>query len=301
MITTGLRWLAVGVALASAGQAPTAAAAEDLATCSATLSTVPMVISAPGTYCVDDYLVLPNWAGTAIRIEADDVVLDCNGFELDGHQAEDTTQAIGIQVIDRHDVTIRRCTVRHFQTGLQIGVSGSGTSERHLVEDNVFYGNRQTGMSVTGSDTVIRRNRVLETGLDAPNLPEVIGILAEGSIDVLDNTVSGVQGGIDTGNVWGITVRGNRAGSIRGNRVRGLRVQGLDSGVAIGVYDFYPDSRVTIRNNILAGSGNGYGWGLNCRSMNGFVQPDVHARNNTLVGFYTANEGCVDDGNVVRP
>lgn len=306
MNATGQRWLTVVVVLASAALPRVAPATEDLGTCTAFISTVPAVISEPGTYCFSDYVFLPDWtSGAAIRIDADDVVLDCNGFELDGHQGGDATQTIGIQAINRHDITVRRCLVRHFRTGLQIGEAYPGTSERNVVEDNVFYGNLQTGMSVAGSDLVIRRNRVLETGRDVPNVPEVFGILAEGTIDVLDNTVAGVQGGVDTGGVWGITVRENKSGSIRGNRVRGLRHPTTGGGVAIGVYSLYPDSRVTIRDNVLvgsgSGSGSGYFWGLNCRTQNDFFQPDTHARNNTIVGFYVANEGCVNDGNVVRP
>jgi hypothetical protein len=299
MIATGRRRLALSIALACTALPRVAAAAEDLGTCTATISTVPVVISAPGTYCVNDYLFLPNWSGTAIRIDADDVVLDCNGFELDGHQAEETTQAVGIQATNRHDITVRRCVVRHFHTGLLVTQAYPGTSERHLIEDNVFYGNRYAGMLVTGNDTVIRRNRVLETGVGVPQLHDAFGIRTEGAVDILDNTVSGIETDSNYGGPSGISVLYNPGGSVRGNRVRGLRDRNTGIPLGIGVYSVNADSRVTVRNNILSGTGSG--WGLNCRSQSDFFQPDVHARNNTVVGYAIANEGCVDDGNVVRP
>ena len=297
MIATALRGLLVLVAFARVPRG--ASAAVGVAGCTSFVASLPATLSTPGTWCLDTDLATNQAAGAAITLAADDITLDCNGHRVDGFGGGVDTLAVGILATDRKNLTVRRCEVRTFRAGLVIQQS-TGTSARHLVEDNLFNINRQTGVAVTGDNSVIRRNRVFKTGLGVAALPEAFGIEATGSIDILDNLVSVVEADSDFGNVWGITVRENATGSIRRNRVRGLHDNNTGSAYAIGVYSTAPDSRVTVRDNILAGNGLDGDHGIDCRSQSGFVQPDVHAKNNNIQGFGLSLTGCVDDGNVKR-
>jgi len=140
---------------------------------------------------------------------------------------------------------------------------------------------------------VVRRNRVFDTG-DSTGTADAFGIYVTNSVDVLNNTVSGViarsTGG---GSATGIYTDQNPSGRIIGNGVSGLVKDG--SGLISGIYNGNSE-RVTLRDNDVIGDGSTGSIGLRCASSTG------SARDNVISASATAIDTCADSGgNTVIP
>jgi len=111
-------------------------------------------------------------------------------------------------------------------------------------------------------------------------------------VDVLDNTVSGVQAtGGGNGSAYGITTYNNFSASVSRNRVRGLVKDG--SGSAWGIFND-ASGRVIVTGNHLVGSGTG-STGLRCDSGEETVADNV------ISGFATGSTCPDDGGNIIKP
>jgi hypothetical protein len=267
-----------------------ARAAESYDNCTGTITSLPAVISTQGTWCLKTDLATAITSGQAILINTDNVTIDCNDFKLGGLAAGSGTLTIGIEASNRSNLTVRHCNIRGFYTGVSFDSSGGG----HTIEDNRFDGNTYQAMLVLGDGSVVRRNRVFNTGGSTQNAT-AIGISTYESVDVLDNTVSGVlatSGG--GGGAMGIYTQSNLNGRIVGNGVRGLVKD--NTGAARAIFAIFSD-RITLRKNDLVGDGGSVNsLGLYCGSANG------RAKDNTISGFETARIGCNDSGgNAVLP
>jgi nitrous oxidase accessory protein NosD len=283
--------------LALALGAPRAAhAAESYDNCTGFITSVPAVITTQGTWCLKQDLTTAITGGRAIYINASNVTIDCNDFKLGGLAAGLGTAAWGIYADTAINATVRHCNIRGFSRGIFLaGFSGSGG---HTVEDNRLDGNTTRGIDVEGDGSVVRRNRVFDTG-GSTLFPSVKGIFAVYSVDVLDNTVSGVtahshgDGSVGDGYAIGIQTSDNSGGSISGNRVRGVIPDG--TGLAYGVWLFY-SNHIALRNNDVVGTAIAGSIGLRCESATG------HARDNVLIGFAIGIDTCSNDGgNVIAP
>jgi hypothetical protein len=263
-------------------------AAESYGNCQGFITTLPAVINASGTWCFNQDLSMASANGTAISITANDVTLDCNDFKLDGLAAGAGTQKIGISASDRRNTTIRHCNIRGFFYGLLLtGSNGGG----HLVEDNRFDGNTFIALNVEGNGSVVRRNRVLDTG-GSTQQGGATGIRSSYAVDILGNTIFGVLAtSSSNGFAYGIQTLSNPSGSVIGNRVRG--VVGDGSGITYGIQNAFA-GRITLRDNDVTGPGNGAG--LGCSDSNGL------AKDNVVKGFASGISGCTDvGGNIVKP
>lgn len=183
------------------------------------INSVPVVINAPGVYCLDRHLSTGIASGAAITIASDDVTLDLGGFTLAG-TAGSTGAAIGIHAVTRQNVTIRDGTVR----GFEVGISLFGGSN-NLVERIRAVGNQLRGIgNVGGERNIVRQSQALQTPgrLGAASPPSALAVGGTGS-RALDNDVFGFPGlagpggdlvgvGIAVGGT-GVVVQGNRVGN----------------------------------------------------------------------------------------
>jgi hypothetical protein len=273
--------------------APPARAAESYDGCTNFITTVPVTIATPGTWCMTGN-VATNAAGEIVTIAASDVTLDCNGFKLDGTSRTQTTFAIGIRAGDVSNITVRHCHVRGFSSAILLAPPQDlGLTGGHLVEDNLVERCTEQAMLVVGDDSVVRRNRVLETNNVAQT--GAFGITAYGLVDVLDNVVSGVRSNnsIAAGLFFGHGTGSGPGGSVRGNLVRGVSRTGA-SGTIYGLF-VVSEERKEIRDNTFIGAALPGSIGIACDSTTNI------ARNNTILGFATGRAGCHDDGNIIRP
>ena len=264
-----------------------AAGGED--NCTGFIDTVPVAISAPGTWCLRQNHAIGVASGSVIRVNADNVVVDCNGHEVDGTAAGASTQAVGVAAYDRHNVTVRNCGLSGFVTGIQLS-GGDG----HLVEDNRVSRSTFRGIYVTARNSRVQGNRVLDTGgMTNDGFPQ--GINATGA-NILDNTVVGVKPSTYPGGFRGATgIVGGYEKAIERNRVYILYPGGGISGIQM--YNF---SRAR-DNHVVAGvqaPGTGILGGDDIPSS----PPSSACIGNTVAGFTTPISDCrIQSGNVTLP
>ncbi len=263
-------------------------AAESYDNCKGFITSLPTVISTPGTWCLNQDLATPAASGQAISITTDNVTIDCNGFKLGGLAAGVGTATVGIYAFNRSYTTVRHCNVRGFHHGVYLlGSGGVGNA----VEDNRFDNNTYVGLWVDGDGSVVQRNRIFDTGGSTQGGSNyAYGLVTDDSVDILDNTISGVSatsGG--NGYAFGIYTTSNANGSVVGNGIRGLVKDGSGNTVAI---DNALSDRVVMRKNDLVGGTTA----LVCSNGNG------RAKDNTISGFAAAFFGCNDSGgNAILP
>jgi parallel beta-helix repeat protein len=261
-------------------------AAQSYDNCTGFITSLPATITTQGTWCLNADLTTAITSGVAITVAANNVTIDCNDFKLGGLAAGAGTQTAGIFANTRDNLTIRRCNIRGFYYGTYLA-NGSG----HLVEDNRFDSNTNTGIFVASDRSIIRRNLVIATG-GSSNAGPFIGIYSFGSVDVLDNTVNSVTASGTNAYAFGIYTDTNPDGTISGNRVRGVVKTG--AGLAHGLYN-YSSGRITLRNNDVVGDGSAGGIGLSCATAQG------RATGNVIGGFATAINTCSGTNNEIVP
>ena len=283
-IATGVLGAFAVAAIAAIAVVPrTARAAESYDSCTGFV-TGSMSINAPGTWCLTQNLSIAN----SIYLQADNIILDCNGFKIEATGNALSFNTSGISASNRTNLTVRNCRIHGFYDGIDINETSGNPNLRHVVEDNRVSNSRSIGIYVKGDGSVVRRNLVVNT--IGPG--EAYGIHTDGDVDVLDNTVSVVAS--DLSNKAGIRTQRNEGGSVRGNRIRGVRRNG--AGLVYGILNEDGSKRMVIRDNTVTNdSGQANTTGVQCD-----VTSD-RARNNAIKGFVTAIAGCSNDANVIKP
>ncbi|HEY0660216.1 MAG TPA: right-handed parallel beta-helix repeat-containing protein [Lysobacter sp.] len=268
---------------------PLTVRAETYHTCTGFIDTLPATITTQGVWCLRHDLSTAVTSGAAITINTNNVTIDCNDFKVGGLAAGAGTLTYGIFALNRLNATVRHCNIRGFRRGLSFDGSAGGG---HVVEDSRFDGNTWIGIRVEGEGSVVRRNQVTDTGGGGAAL--VYGIIAYYTVDVLDNTVSGVvpdSGG--DGSAYGIYTSINSNGSVSGNRVRGL--YNFGDGAIYGIYT-ENSGRISLVANQVAGSNSANSIGLRCSTDFGST------KDNIINGFATGISICTNNGgNVIKP
>jgi parallel beta-helix repeat protein len=224
--------------------------------------------------------------GYAIDVTTNNVTIDCNDFKIGGLAAGDSSTANGIFAQGRQNSVVRHCSVRGFYKGIALEGGNAGGS---LVEDNRLDNNLYTGISVGGDNNLVQRNRVFDTGGGTAGSVSY-GIVAQA--DVLDNTVAGV---FSVGaSHFPVGIRLTCAGcEARGNRVRGLSVDG--SGAATGIQVVF--SRMRIDGNLVSQDASTPGGGIDAYNTSYTV-----CTNNVVINFSGAYNDCaISTGNVELP
>jgi hypothetical protein len=274
--------------LAWSGAAP----AETVATCKGYIDALPATIDTGGTWCLDHDLGTGIASGSAIRIAANNVVLDCNGFRIGGLAAGPATATTGIISTDTLNTVVRNCNIRGFRFG--IGMTGGGG---RLIERNRVEGSTLAGILLQGDGSVIRDNQVLDTGGVGT---AAIGIATYENVDVLDNTIANVAPALSgtpqayvSPSARGIAVA-TGDGLIARNIIRGV-VSGGGSTEAISIGS--SAGRVTTRENELMGlASETTSYGIRCQNGE---SPAIMV-GNTLLGFADPWVACVDGGGNVE-
>lgn len=173
------------------------------------INKLPAEITISGVYCLKKNLTyasadVPITTGAAIQINAENTVLDLDGFTLSGGAAPTNTSALGIQ-ITADNVTVRNGTVANFR----MGIYSSGLANGVVVENMVLVGNKYIGIYFYAKNSLIRNNTVLNTGgaTTAANV-DAYGIFLDGDgISSFNNTIIDVTS-VGTGRASGIATSG---------------------------------------------------------------------------------------------
>ena len=263
-------------------------AAESYDNCTGFITSLPATISTQGTWCLKQDLSTAITSGEAITVNANNVILDCNHFKLGGLAAGLTTFVDGVYTNDHFNVTVRRCSIRGFFRGILFlsttGSSGGG----HVIEDNRFDGNTFGGAVIMGDGSVIRRNRIYNTGGSTVQAA-AYGVYSVFSIDIFDNIIAGVAS-TNGDNGWASGIRAVSPISTRtiGNAIRGVVADGTGNAEGISIQT---DDHVVIRSNDLAGDAAAGSRGITCA-----FGANSSARDNVISGFASPIVICTDGG-----
>ena len=195
------------------------------------ITSIPASIITQGIYCLTGNLSGNLASGTAIRIFANNVTIDFNGYKLGNLAAGTGTNARGIYAEQRKNITIRNGTIRGFLTGIFLHDSYPySISSGHLIEDIRLDGNTQVGMSIAGSGNIMRNNQVVNTG-GSTVFSGAAGIAVYGQgARVLNNDIIDLAGG--TGNILPVRVEWADGTVVQGNRISNT----TGSGISYGFY-----------------------------------------------------------------
>ena len=244
--------------------APTPAA-ESYDNCAGFIDSIPTTISSQGVWCMRADASAALASGSAISVSVNNVTIDCNGYKLGGLSAGPGTSSTAI-LSSRFNTTVRNCTIRGFLYAVRLQ-DGAG----HLIEDNRFDGNLRAGVVSYADATIIRRNLIVDTGGGTAAEGDAWGILAYGTAEVIDNTVSVVVPlGPVNGDGIGIFT-GNSPSSITGNRVS--TTNGMGTGQGIGIVSA---QYAVVEGNQVMGAGGGVSHiGITCPDVNTSVVRNI--------------------------
>jgi hypothetical protein len=142
------------------------------------ITSLPAVLSRPGKYRLARNFNFTE-EGTAIVISARDVVLDMNGFTING--PEDAGDDSVCVHITGPNAIVRNGTIRRFQTAVDDeGEEAIGT----LLEDLQLLNQQFTGARLGGGESLVRRIRVRGTGTSGEDIGQVTGLAFTGSATI---------------------------------------------------------------------------------------------------------------------
>jgi hypothetical protein len=217
------------------------------------ITTVPYVITNPGTYQLAADLYYGATSGSAISVQSGGVVIDFNGYKLSSATGAATT-AVGIVASDKSFITIENGTIQGFQFGIQVaGENSYGNQVQKMALDNNWY----VGLWVEGTGTVVANNSIVNTGgCDIPGYTIPIGIHVAGPDSI-----------------------------VAGNRVTGLvRYPGVTQEVIALALDDAPHA-VVAYNIFKASYYTDNSWGLWINSVDDDGTTSVDLKNNTFANF----------------
>lgn len=270
-------------AIAAAGLMAASSANAETTECTE-ITTIPIVITVQGVYCFKQHLGTAITTGNAIEIQTSNVTIDFNGFKLGGLAAGPGTSAKGIYSANTSNITIRNGIVRGFQSGIYLlGLLG-GNSQGHLIEDMLLDRNTAYGTNMNDvKDTLVRNNRIVDTG-PGDNFTSAVAIrIGSGSTDVIieDNIISGVS---ETFSATGILVNASNSVQLRGNVVQRI----VDAMTRRGIYLDGGDDILVLQNRILNLASIGGEFGINVTGSG----TNISCINNVTIGFGTGIDGC---------
>jgi hypothetical protein len=222
--------------LALALAAPTAARAET--TQCLVVPQLPAVLDMSSHYCLEKDFV-QAFSQTALQVNADGIVLDCNGHRV--RQTDTAAGSAGIAGYDRKNVVIRNCVVDGFVVGINLGSSSDTSGTGNLIEGNHILNARQVGLYAVGSHNRVERNCITQLDNSYNGVAYGMYVYSPGStgvgVTIKDNVISDFRGTypITNQSPTGIFLGNLRYTEIVGNTITGLyastgnRVHGIES------------------------------------------------------------------------
>jgi hypothetical protein len=292
------------------------------------ITLLPATITVQGVYCLKQDLATSMTSGAAITINTNNVTIDFNGFKLGGLGGGAATQANGVVVDNRQNITLRNGNIRGFRFGIAISAV---TSSGHLIEDNLIDGSTMIGILLAGKGMVVRRNRIVNTDTTPPPSPGLAPARPDANPAHADPRSAGSAAGVapmagQGGTGWGIYASALENSEISDNFVSNtvssgnqslaimvtqsdnvavlrntiLGTRSLDGSRGIlFVQSTPPTNRITVSDNVVSGASqfNGPSVGIR-RSTNGIM----YCSNNVVDGFNISTQGCnAEEGTFPAP
>jgi hypothetical protein len=213
-------------------------------TCTPILA-VPVVIAAPGTYCVTGHLTTSQSTGAAIEIQADNVVLD---FTYGGIEATSPdNSAAGVYALDRNGISVFNGSIQRFAYGVLLENSASDFSNTsgHVVADMDIVLSRVIAIEVRGVDTRLTGNLVESTGNGPVGSSVGINVFGPGAY-LYRNSIIDTAAQADGGGAIDIQVFGGGCDLEENRLVNTVSAQNLSYGVIL-----WSATDCLVRNNMF--------------------------------------------------
>lgn len=215
---------------------------------------IPYVIVAEGVYCFTDNLDTSMTSGNAIEVQTDNVVINLNGWKLDGLGAGMATETSGIFSFQHKNITIRNGTIRGFYRGIWLDdVTPYTVSHGHLIEDTRCEMNTHVGIMIQGNSIIVRRNQVVATGgTTVRDWASGIRFTGPGG-KAIDNDISRTAA-TGSGSPVGMDFFESHGAVAEGNRIDYFST---DTGESFGLNVRGPSSDVLVIGNRITGADYG--------------------------------------------
>jgi len=142
------------------------------------INSLPAFLGSPGKYRLTRNFNFNN-NGTAILISGRDVVLDMNGYTING-PADAESDSVCIKITGPNAI-VRNGTIRRFHTGIvDEGDSPVGT----LLDDLQLLNQHSTGVRLSAGKSLLRRLRISATGSGEEGVDSITGIFLTGSATI---------------------------------------------------------------------------------------------------------------------
>jgi nitrous oxidase accessory protein NosD len=215
------------------------------------ITSIPYTIAAPGIYCLTGNLGPSVTPGGAITVEANNVVLDLNGWQIVGPAPSSGIRGYGVYAFQRQNVTIKNGTIRRFFFGIWLNDSSPWTTSRsNVVEDIRAQNNAAGGVAMSGRGNVARKNQVIGTTGGSSSVITLdgdgVGIWMNGpEARVVDNDVIDTADlGSPVDRAYGILFQNGTDGLAVGNRI---------TRAEFGVFFASPGASGKYRDNLTNG------------------------------------------------
>ena len=147
------------------------------------IDTIPITIKKAGVYHLTKNLGYTGGSGAAITVNVPQVIIDMNGFQIECTSGSANT-AVGVTCTDIARVTVKNGTFTGFHTAVSMISNGA------TISDLLITTNFAAGISVTGNNVQITKNRVFNTGGAPSTTDHATGISLTGTdCTVTDNDV----------------------------------------------------------------------------------------------------------------
>jgi hypothetical protein len=142
------------------------------------INSLPAFLGRPGKYRLTKNFNFNN-NGVAIVITARDVVLDMNGYTINGPEDGDE-DSVCVRITGPNAI-VRNGTIRRFHTGVEDdGSNPIGT----LLEDLQLLNQNSVGARLGAGESLIRRLRIRGTGTNGDGVDTIAGLLLTGSATI---------------------------------------------------------------------------------------------------------------------
>jgi hypothetical protein len=265
--------------------------------------TLPTDITAPGHYCLNKDFAQDFPYASALDIEVDDVVLDCQGHVIAATNATNTAAAIYAPG-GRRNVTIRNCVVDGFYVGIFLSSGGAPGATANRIEDNEVRRARQVGIYVIGSHNRVERNRVVGHTANYNGVAYGVFMYSSGGLGVgnaiRDNVFADWKPDPPGSPNEVIAIYGSQ---LQNTEITGNVISGIYGSTGLGTYGIRlneSSGTVVARNTILTPPPlpaplDGPHFGI---YLPGTAEAQAtNACRDNIVGTTTAITGCVESGN----
>jgi len=211
------------------------------------------IVAGPGAYCLGNALSANTTSGFFVKIDADDVQLDCRGHSLHNANTSTNGNAYAIQLTNHRNVRIRNCLISGgFAAGIYVYQDNGMANQNSSIDisGNAVSGTYWYGIFAYGTGISIRDNRIDDIGGRASF---AMGIRVGGSnvsgeprFFVVDgNAISGVDS--PGNNAYGIYANNADGSVITDNAIAGMRTHN-------GSYDAVGVSLLLAENTRITGN-----------------------------------------------